>query len=279
MIQEGEEWFGAKSEIKQFVSGNPGSFMDDCDVTTNWKSSSSLIRNITDQQQGNACIEFIASGTDEFKKTFSPAYNSWGTEANTELRFWYYVSDITLFESSNQVELGSSGKADDNEYSWSLTGLTNGWNYLVLKTSEANKIGSPNLKAINWFRIYHKKTGIIKTRIDAIQLIDTNVGPLYTLLVNKGNGDGDYPGLVSVNITAQAASNGNIFDKWVVESGSPEIADVNAPSTTVILGEGSASIAATYKSTVSVESLKINDYYVEIFPNPSKDEFSVNLNT
>jgi arylsulfatase A-like enzyme len=277
MIQEGEEWFGAKSEIKQFVSGNPGSFMDDCDVTTNWKSSSSLIRNTTDQQQGNACIEFFAMGTDEFKKTFPTPYNSWGTEANTELRFWYYVSDISLFESSNQVELGSSGKADENEYSWNLTNLTNGWNYIVLKTSEANKMGSPNLKAINWFRIYHKKTGIIKTRIDAIQLIDTNIGPLYTLLVNEGNGDGDYPSSVSVNITAQTPPNGQIFDKWIVESGSPSIADVNASNTSVILGEGSASITATYKSTVSAESLKISDYSVEIYPNPSSNLFQIEL--
>ncbi|MCF8379592.1 MAG: sulfatase-like hydrolase/transferase [Bacteroidales bacterium] len=277
MIQEGEEWFGAKSEIKQFVSGNPGSFMDDCDVTTNWKSSSSLIRNTTNQQQGSACIEFYASGTDEFKKVFSPAYNSWGSEENTVLRFWYYISDISLFESSNQVELGSSGKADENEYNWNLSNLTNGWNYLVLKTSEATKMGSPNLNAINWFRIYHKKTGIIKTRIDAIQLIDTNVGPLYTLLVTRGSGGGDYPAGVNVNISAQAASTGTIFDKWIIESGNPAIADVLSPSTTVILGEGSASITATYKSTVSVESLKINDSSVEIYPNPAKDEFSIHL--
>lgn len=280
MIQEGEEWFGAKSEIKQFISGNPGSFMDDCDVTTLWKSSATLIRNTTDQKQGNACIEFSsvsASNTDEFKKTFSTPYNCWGTEANTELRFWYYVSDITSFDVSNQVELGSSGKADENEYSWSLTGLTNGWNYLVLKTSEANKMGSPNVKAINWFRLYHKKTGIIKTRIDAIQLIDTNVGPLYTLLVNKGSGDGDYPASKPINITAQAPASGEIFDKWIIESGNPTISNENASITTLILGEGSASISASYKSTVSVESIKINDYSIEIYPNPAKDEFSVNL--
>jgi arylsulfatase A-like enzyme len=277
MIQEGEEWFGAKSEIKQFVSGNPGSFMDDCDATTNWKSSSSLMRNTTDQQQGNACIEFFASGTDEFKKIFSTPYNSWGSEADTELRFWYYVSDINLFETSNQVEIGSSGKADENEYNWRLTDLTNGWNYLVLKTSQASKMGSPDLHAINWFRLYHKKTGAIKTRIDAIQLIDTNVGPLFTLLVDGGSGDGDYPARETISITAQAPPNEKTFDKWIIESGSPTIADVTASSTTLTLGESSAIIAATYKDIVSVESININDYSVEIYPNPAKDEFSINL--
>ena len=95
MVQEGEEWFGAKSEIKQVISGNPGSFLDDCDATTDWKSSSGLSLNTTDQQQGNACLEFSAASTDEFKKIFATPYNSWGAVENTELRFWYYVSDIS----------------------------------------------------------------------------------------------------------------------------------------------------------------------------------------
>jgi arylsulfatase A-like enzyme len=277
MIQDGEEWFGAKSEVKQIISGNPGNYLDDCDATTNWKSSAGLTVNTTDHKQGNGCIEFTSGGTDEFKKVFSTPFNSRGSEADTELRFWYYVSDITQFESSNQVEIGSSGKPDNNEYNWKLNDLTNGWNYLVLKTSQAGKMGSPNLNAINFFRLYRKKTGSITSRIDAIQLIDPNVGALFTLLVDGGSGNGNYPASEAITIIAQSPPSGMIFDKWIIESGSPTIADLNAATTTLTLGESSAVITASYKVGVSVESIISNNYDIEIYPNPASNEFSVDL--
>ncbi|MDA3824120.1 MAG: sulfatase-like hydrolase/transferase [Bacteroidales bacterium] len=278
MVQDGEEWFGEKSEIKQVITGNPGGFWDDCDAKTDWKSSAGLSLNTSDNQQGNACIEFSAGSVDEFKKTFSTPYNSFGSVSNTELRLWYYVSDVTQFEASNQLEIGSAGKPDTDEFNWNLNELTNGWNYLVLKTSQAGKIGSPNLNAINWFRIYHKKTGEITSRIDAIQLIDPTVGPLYTLLVDGGNGGGNYPGQYSVSITAKAAPSGMKFDKWIIESGNPTIADVNAANTTLSLGEGSAFISSSYKDIpAKVESSSYN-HNIKLYPNPAKDYYSVELN-
>ncbi len=249
MIQEGEEWFGAKSDIKQVLFGDPGSYLDACDATTDWKSSSAISLNTADQQQGEACIEFTASSTDEFKKTFAKSYDSRGTIENTELKFWYYVSDVSLLESNNQVELGSSGKADENEFNWSLTGLTNGWNLISLKTSEASVIGTPNLRAINWFRIYHKKTGTVTTRLDAIQVIDPTAEPLYTLLINNGSGGGAYANGETVNISAYAGAEGRLFDKWVIDSGDPVIADLNASSTTLTMSAGSAVVSATYRET------------------------------
>lgn len=249
MIQEGEEWFGAKSDIKQVIFGDPGSYLDNCDATTDWKSSSALSLNTTDKQQGEACLEFTASSTDEFKKTFAKPYDSRGTIENTELKFWYYVSDVSLLESNNQVELGSSGKADENEFNWSLNDLSNGWNLISLKTSEASVIGSPNLSAINWFRIYHKKTGVVTTRLDAIQVIDPTAEPLYTLLVNNGSGGGAYAEGEEINIIAYTGAEGRLFDKWVIDSGDPVIADLNASSTTLTMSAGSAVVSATYRET------------------------------
>jgi arylsulfatase A-like enzyme len=277
MVQDGEEWFGEKSELKQVISGNPGSFLDDCDASTDWKSSAGLSVNSADQQQGNGCIEFSAGSTDEFKKVFSPAYNSFGTEANTELRFWYYVSDVTKLGSNNQVELGSAGSPDQDEYNWSLSGLTNGWNYLTLKTREANKMGSPDLGAINWFRIYRFKDGPVTTRIDAIQLIDTEVGPLYTLLVNDGTGDGNYPEGHQVGIEANNAPAGMQFDQWTITSGDPVFGDVNAASTTLTMGAGPAVVEATYREKVAeVELTEMNDV-LKIYPNPAQSEITIEL--
>jgi len=101
------------------------------------------------------------------------------------LKFWYYVSDPSLFESSNQVEIGSDGKSDSNEYNWSLKDLSVGWNFIELNTNQAGKMGNPDLSAINWFRIYHKKTGIVTTRIDAIQLIGENSLSIDDLVVER----------------------------------------------------------------------------------------------
>jgi hypothetical protein len=91
-----------------------------------------------------------------------------------------------MFNSSNQVEIGSSGKNDVNEYSWNLgSSLNVGWNFITLNTSDAGKIGNPDLSAINWFRLYRQKNGTVTTRIDAIQIIGENSLAIDDLVVEK----------------------------------------------------------------------------------------------
>lgn len=150
----------------------PGTiYLDECDALTGWNSSQGLLLNTTIMQQGSGCVEFTGSTVDEFKKVFSPAYNSGTTLANGALRFWYYVSDASKC-GPVRVEIGSAGRADANEYSWQLTGLTSGWNLINLRMSNSTKVGTCDLNAINWFRIYDSKSGSITTRIDAIEVYD-----------------------------------------------------------------------------------------------------------
>ncbi|NDP20549.1 MAG: T9SS type A sorting domain-containing protein [Paludibacter sp.] len=99
---------------------------------------------------------------------------------------------------SNQVELGSGGAADANEYNWSLSGLVNGWNLISLNIADANQIGTPNLSAINWFRLYNSKSASITTRLDAIQ-VGPNL-PQFVKGINKGNDFLSEPTGKSVNI-------------------------------------------------------------------------------
>ncbi|MDX9749098.1 MAG: DUF5010 domain-containing protein [Paludibacter sp.] len=148
-------------------------FLDECDSLTGWSSSQPLTLNTSDHKQGTACIEFTGSTTDEFKKVFSPAFHSGTTVDNGALRFWYYVSDVTKC-GPIRVELGSAGVADKNEYSWRLDGLSNGWNLVNLTMKSATKVGVCDLNAINWFRIYDSKSGSITTRIDAIEVYNTD---------------------------------------------------------------------------------------------------------
>jgi len=247
MIQEGEEWFGERSELIQLITGDPGTYLDDCDELKDWKSSAALSLNQGDMRQGSGCLEFSAASTDEFKKVFSTTFILKGSVESAELRFWYFVSDISQHDSKNQVEIGSAGKADQDEFNWNLTGLSNGWNYVTLKTSEATKMGSPNLQAVNWFRIYRTKTGPLTSRLDAIQLIDPEYVPVYNLLVENGEGSGSYsPGNV-VSISAADPPAGQLFDRWIIESGSPLISDVHSPTTSLTMAGGPAVVRAAYK--------------------------------
>jgi len=151
-------------------------YLDDCDAITSWNSSSSnsISYYTSDKKQGAGCVQMIGSATEEFKKVFSPAFNSDTSIANGVLSFWYYVSDVTKC-GSVKVELGSGGAADINELSWTLSGLTNGWNQISLNISNASQLGTPNMNALNWFRIYDTKTASITTRIDAIQILDNSI--------------------------------------------------------------------------------------------------------
>tara|TARA_B100000809_G_scaffold49858_1_gene44828 strand:+ start:4533 stop:7361 length:2829 start_codon:yes stop_codon:yes gene_type:complete len=173
MIEEGVELFGEVSSIQPFAVGDSENYFDDCDSKTSWNPGD-VIMNGTNKVQGIAALEKSGTATPEFYKVLTSPYNAKGTESGTVLQFWYYVSDPLLFQSTNQVEIGSSGGPDVNEYSWSLSSLSAGWNFIQLNTSEADKIGNPDLSAINWFRIYRRKDGLVTTRIDAIQLIGEN---------------------------------------------------------------------------------------------------------
>jgi len=185
MKQEAEEWFGEKSEIEQIIIGDPGSYLDECDEKTGWEKASLISLNTSDQKQGTGCLEYKGDESSEFKKAFSTPYKPEMEKNDAAVEFWYYVSDVSAFESSNQVELGSAGKNDKDEFNWKLTDLSNGWNFISLKLSDAHTMGNPNFNAINWFRLYHKKTGTITTRLDGIQIVDKTATSVKDINLNS----------------------------------------------------------------------------------------------
>ncbi|NDP20518.1 MAG: T9SS type A sorting domain-containing protein [Paludibacter sp.] len=157
--------------------------ISNCDANTGWTSSNTLTINSSDKKEGSASLQSVGASTDEFKKVFSPPINTGVTIATDNLQFWYYVSDVSLFSTNNQVELGSGGVADVNEYSWNIGDLVNGWNLITLPFSTANVMGTPDLSAINWFRLYRVKTGSVTTRIDNIEI--SNLTAVNNLHFNK----------------------------------------------------------------------------------------------
>lgn len=173
MIQENVGWFGALSPKETVVVLSSNKYLDDCDAKTDWNPGS-LELNTNDNLQGVAALEFNGLTTDEYSKIFPTPYDAMGTRSETILQFWYYVSDPSKFNTENQVEISSSGGPDSDEYNWSLSNLKAGWNFIHLPVTAADRIGAPNLNAINWFRLYRFKSGTVTTRIDGIQLLGEN---------------------------------------------------------------------------------------------------------
>lgn len=257
-----------------------GFYLDDCDALSGWSSSSAISLNNTDNKEGESCIEFYGNGTDEFKKAFSSPYRSGVPASRAVLQFWYYISDPSVMSENNQLEIGSAGGPDSKEYMWNLSGMSAGWNLVNLKVSEASTTnGAADLNAINWFRYYNFKSGPVTTRIDAIEIIDPNGGEKYILIVNDGQGTGAFYAGAEIPISAEPAPEGEQFDTWVINEGTPSIADLNAASTTLTMTTQDADITATYKEAeVSVPQSLANEQYMTIYPNPlAGGELSVKL--
>ncbi|MEX2370621.1 MAG: T9SS type A sorting domain-containing protein, partial [Bacteroidales bacterium] len=269
MMQADSGWFGETSFHQIIRLTSSSAYLDDCDQSTAWKTSGTLQMNSTDKMQGSNCLEYTGGGTDEFKKIFSSPYNTRGSEAGSMLQFWYFVSDVSKLQGSNQVELGSAGKPDTDEYNWRLEGLTNGWNYIRLPISEAGKLGNPDLSEINWFRLYSFKSATITTKIDAIQLISDGIYTEVNLTVNNGAGSGAYEPGDRVLIQADAAASGEVFDAWLIQSGTVQMDNPNAATTYLTMPDTDAEVAASYVADPGVAvPLDPQDQSFRIYPVP-----------
>ncbi len=178
---------GAKTatSIIAVITSTGNKYLDDCDALSGWNSTPIL--SSTDNQQGTGCLNFTGTSSAEFSKVFTTPFNSGATAENGQVKLWYWVSLSELGTRLVRIEIGSAGKADVDEYQWSMTGLTDGWNQITLDISKASKTGTPDLTAINWFRIYSSgKTPDVNvtTRVDAIQ-----VGSNLVSAINSINKD------------------------------------------------------------------------------------------
>ena len=80
----------------------------------------------------------------------------------------------------------------------------------------------------------------------------------YTLTVNSGTGDGNYPAGTLVNLVANTAPVGQQFDKWTGDVAN--IANVNAASTSVTMPSANATVTATYKAITPLQyTLTVNN--------------------
>lgn len=71
--------------------------------------------------------------------------------------------------------------------------------------------------------------------------------PKHNVIIENGNGGGEFEAGQTVTITAGEAPEGKEFDKWVVVSGEVTLANANSASTTFVMPDGAVEIKATYK--------------------------------
>ena len=219
-----------------------GGYFDDCDAATDWKSANTLTVNTKKQKQGQGCLEATGSGTDDFKKVFSKAVS---VTSYRSLEFWYYVSNVSKLSSQNQLEIGSAGRPDQNEYNWSLSNLKSGWNYIKLDFAKAGISGdAPDLKNINWLRLYRFKSADVTTRIDALKFSGINESPIADAGPDQTLSDDDGNGVESVKLNGSGSSDpdGSIVGYSWKNDGS-EIATGASP--TVNLSAGTHTITLT----------------------------------
>ena len=69
----------------------------------------------------------------------------------------------------------------------------------------------------------------------------------YTLGIQNGSGEGNYAQGTVVSIEAFPAPDGYVFDRWIIETGNPVIANATAPNTSLTMGSEPALIKASYK--------------------------------
>jgi hypothetical protein len=81
-------------------------------------------------------------------------------------------------------------------------------------------------------------------------------GTTYALTVTNGDGDGVYlPGEV-VNIVADRATSGQVFDKWVGQTSN--VANINLPNTSIRIPFSPVTVIATYRTQGAIYTLTVN---------------------
>ena len=81
--------------------------------------------------------------------------------------------------------------------------------------------------------------------VTATAIYESIPATTYLLTVVSGSGGGNFAANATVTITADAAPNGKVFDKWTATAGT--LANANSATTTFTMPAGAATVTATYK--------------------------------
>jgi hypothetical protein len=139
----------------------PSLFLDNCDNLTGWEVSGGTgVIDVTKKKEGTGSIfgkTHPTGGYLHFKKKFNTPVDTKVAKLTGQLSFWLYISKATTL--GGQIEISSSGDADQQEYNWDPATIKNlkpgAWTEVKLNIRDAAISNGPvNLAAINFFRMY-----------------------------------------------------------------------------------------------------------------------------
>lgn len=113
----------------------------------------------------------------------------------------------------------------------------------------------------------------------------------YPVTVNNGTGGAEYEENDTVTITANAPAVDKVFDKWIVNSGSVTLSDINAASTSFTMPAGAVTLKANWSyngggdsssssgggSIIPILSISAADGEVGVYYNKSGDSVSLTI--
>ena len=158
----------------------------------------------------------------------------------------YKNTPVTTYSLTTQVNGGHG------TISASKTGLAAGSTETITFTPDAGY-------EIDTVTVNGVATGVLSNVLDVTMDADKTVVVTYKAIeynitvtdgkatIGAGSGISKAAQGTTVTLTANAAPDGKVFDKWVVESGSITLADVNSATTAFTMPASAVSVKATYK--------------------------------
>ncbi|SDE68307.1 hypothetical protein SAMN05216464_108201 [Mucilaginibacter pineti] len=138
--------------------------IDNCDKADGWQvAGGDPVVVATGQKEGAGYIQgTIKTGQNfmQFIKTLPAPVNTKVTLTTGELKFWFYVPDVSLLKVDGQIQFSSAADPDNKRVGWGMDKiiptLKNGWNHLELKFTDGylSGDGGPDLSAMNFVKIF-----------------------------------------------------------------------------------------------------------------------------
>ncbi len=138
---------------------------DNCEDVTGWDAAGGAVLDPSSKKQGENSIKATIGGGDALRmqKALTQPIDTKLTKETAQLTFWLFVEDASKVKlTDGQIEVTSSGTADQQEYNWPtsvLAPLQTGWNLIKLSLANAGESGGgADLSKINFFRMYLNTT-------------------------------------------------------------------------------------------------------------------------
>lgn len=168
-----------------YVNAQKVQVLDRCESLgekpTEWYSDGVSPKLSAEHKEGTYAVSSNGYKPERLRKIYAEPFDTRVTKENGYIAFWLFIEKPELLTGGGQVGLSSLKAASKDSYGCVISNfkvgtnkLVAGWNHVVIPLSSFKDVqGSPNLSAINYFRIvlYNVQDDLTtqETRIDNIR--------------------------------------------------------------------------------------------------------------